>query len=307
VEAEDVVKRLLDANASEFRRMSASDLKEAIRLSEGRTVAAEVLCTAEPPVDGVTHGELCAAMGADVIILDHYDVMQPRITGAPHDVIADAAPLRAYADLLGCPVGINLVTADEALGAALGGRRAADSSIEQAIEQGAQIICLYARPHLGGTPERQIAMARAIQARGGDCVLVVGVPTFNQPAPRNSAELARFVNHVRTLIDAGCAGIGLPMPGSKQGWRVQETGTLVDQIHHQNGLAWLFVTGSVEGAPESTMHALALLGKQIGADVFRLDEAGLSGMPTPENILAFSLALRGKRHTYRRMAVSALR
>ncbi|MEZ4671434.1 MAG: hypothetical protein R3E39_26320 [Anaerolineae bacterium] len=55
------------------------------------------------------------------------------------------------------------------------------------------------------------------------------------------------------------------------------------------------------------MTPLALEANQIGADAVRLDEAGLSGMPVPENIHAFSLVLRGERHTYRRMASSIMR
>jgi hypothetical protein len=55
------------------------------------------------------------------------------------------------------------------------------------------------------------------------------------------------------------------------------------------------------------MFLLALQAKMLGFDVHRLDEAGLSGMPTPENILAYSLAIRGERHTYRRMALSIRR
>ena len=100
------------------------------------------------------------------------------------------------------------------------------------------------------------------------------------------------------LLTSGCDGIGLPMPGSKQGWENHHTRQLIDMVHSRDGLAWLFVTGSIEGAPQSGMIQLALSAKQIGADVVRLDEAWLSGMPIPENIFTFLLALRGKRHTY---------
>jgi carbohydrate-selective porin OprB len=121
---------------------------------------------------------------------------------------------------------------------------------------------------------------------------------------RDEQTLASLRDQAMRLLDAGCAGVAFPMPGSKQGWLPDATATLIDSVQGHDGLAWLFVTGSIEGAPQSVMHNLAHLGKQLGADAFRLDEAGLSGMPPPENILAFSLALRGARHTYRRMASS---
>jgi hypothetical protein len=47
-----------------------------------------------------------------------------------------------------------------------------------------------------------------------------------------------------------------------------------------------------------------LMSKMTGADILHIGDAGYSGMANPENILAFSLAIRGRRHTYRRMAVS---
>jgi hypothetical protein len=102
-------------------------------------------------------------------------------------------------------------------------------------------------------------------------------------------------------------GVGLPLPGSKQGWTVEAAARLVDCIHSEGGLAWSIITGSVEGSQAETMIQLALQAKMIGFDVHRLDEAGLSGMPSPENILNYSLAIRGERHTYRRMAMSIRR
>ena len=44
-----------------------------------------------------------------------------------------------------------------------------------------------------------------------------------------------------------------------------------------------------------------------GADIHHIGDSGYMGMALPENIMAYSVAIRGKRHTYRRMAVSLLR
>jgi hypothetical protein len=68
--------RILDAAASDFAAMSAVDLAESIRQGEGRTVSVEVICTDQPLVDGVTHAELAAAMGADILLLDRYDLVK---------------------------------------------------------------------------------------------------------------------------------------------------------------------------------------------------------------------------------------
>ena len=76
-----MVKRILDANASDFRAMGKGDLLESIRLAEGRTVCAEVVCTTAPLIDGVTNAELAAACGADLITLHVYDVLNPLVMG----------------------------------------------------------------------------------------------------------------------------------------------------------------------------------------------------------------------------------
>jgi hypothetical protein len=296
--------RLLDANASDLLAMSGADLAESIRLSEGRTVSAEVLCDAPSPVEGVSHGELAAAFGADIVALDRYDPLRPSVTNV---ALPNSEPLRAYARLLGRPVGINLIVAGSEADSTLGGRSFTEAHAACAADQGAQIIFIYVRPSQGGTHAEMVRRISAVHRQLVDRVLLVGVPSFSLPAPRDPAALAIFRGHITALRDAGCQGIALPMPGSKQGWTVEAAGSLSDSIHAAGALSWLFVTHSVEGAQPEVMTALALDTKRIGADAVRLDEAGLSGMPATENILAFSLALRGARHTYRRMASSVLR
>jgi len=44
-----------------------------------------------------------------------------------------------------------------------------------------------------------------------------------------------------------------------------------------------------------------------GADIQHIGDAGYGGMALPENILALSKVIRGRRHTYRRMALSVNR
>ena len=51
-----MVKRILDATASDFKAMNGAQLAESIRLAEGRTLAAEVICASTPPIDGISHG-----------------------------------------------------------------------------------------------------------------------------------------------------------------------------------------------------------------------------------------------------------
>lgn len=301
-----MVKRLLDAVASDFTKMDGKQLAESVRLAEGRTLSVEVLCQTQPSVEGVSGGELAAAMGADIIVLDQYDPLSPHIAGVADDMLGDQ-PLEHYSALVGRPVGINLIVAERERAATLGGRLFSPDSVAAAVRQGADLLFIYARPHQGGSPELQADAVGLIQRECSSRILVVGVPSFSKPPPRDSATFESHRTEMLAFLDAGCEGVAMPMPGSKQGWQAEQAAALIDVAHQSGGLAWLFVTGSVEGAPPSVMHELALNAKQLGADAIRLDEAGLSGMPPPENILAFSMALRGARHTYRRIASSIRR
>ena len=47
--------------------------------------------------------------------------------------------------------------------------------------------------------------------------------------------------------------------------------------------------------------------KMAGTDIHHLGDSGYGGMALPENIQAYSIAVRGIRHTYRRMAGSVNR
>ena len=51
----------------------------------------------------------------------------------------------------------------------------------------------------------------------------------------------------------------------------------------------------------------ALMSKMAGADLHHIGDTGYMGMALPENILAYSVAIRGVRHTYTRIARSVNR
>lgn len=302
-----MVKRLLDATASDFLQMNASDLQESIRLSEGRTVAAEAICTYESPVEGVSHGEIARAMGADIIVLDHYDPLNPIIQGTPSHMLQSDTPLLAYKKLLGVPIGINMIVAEENMAESIGGRLITPTHVEAAVKQGVDLINIYARPQMGGTHQMMIDAIQKILQQHGQDVLLIAVPSFSRPAPRTDTDVNLFIHDSRQLMTAGCHAIALPMPSTKQGWLWKSAQSIIDAIHAEGCLAWLFLTGSVEGASPNTIEILTLHAKQSGADAYRIDEAGLSGMAIPKNIYTFSVAIRGERHTLRRMASSSLR
>ena len=64
---------------------------------------------------------------------------------------------------------------------------------------------------------------------------------------------------------------------------------------------------SQEGADVATIRQIALMCKMAGADIHHIGDTGVPGMALPQNIMAYSIAIRGERHTYHKMAQSVNR
>ncbi|MBC7264746.1 MAG: haloacid dehalogenase-like hydrolase [Chloroflexi bacterium] len=314
-----MIKRITDITASEFQRMDAKELAGSIRAAEGRTIAAEVVCSAPPLVDGVTNAELAAAMGADIIILNRYNVDHPVIYGLPSASeepdaeSAGAAPrgigvtIREVKRLIGRPVGVNLEPARN-FTEEDHGRLATPDNARKAVAQGADILFITGTPGTGVTNEAIASATQAIRDRLGDRVFIVsGKPVGSGIASETGAHLIT-PDAIKAFCAAGCDAIALPMPGASPGWTTEAVRELVSLVHRQGALAWLVMIGSVEGSSADVIHRIALEAKMTGADVHEIGEGGFSiSIAVPENIMEYSIALRGRRHTYRRMAMSPLR
>jgi len=309
-----MAKRLLDANASDFREMTAQDLIESIRLSEGRVVVAEVVATSPPMVDNVSNVELAAAMGADMVLLNLYDVAQPRVAGFPDEVGASerkgpsfgdfsagrGVSLRRVKEWIGRPVGINLEPVESSQGLIPSGRLASVENAQAALEGGADFIVFTGNPHTGVTAA---GLARALEKTrmkiGQGLVLLVGKmhSAGIREAVVNEASIGAFA-------EAGADGVVLPAPGTIPGMTVERVRGFVEMAHARNLLAMNGIGTSQEEASLTTIEQLALLSKMTGADMHHIGDAGVLGMAVPENITAWSMALRGRRHTWHRMAAS---
>ena len=99
-------KRLLDCCASDFRSFSKNDLLESIQKSEGRVIACETIGTVQPLLGNVTNAEFAAAMGADILLLNMFDVQHPVIRGLPETEPENV--VRMLKKMTGRPIGINL-------------------------------------------------------------------------------------------------------------------------------------------------------------------------------------------------------
>ena len=82
---------------------------------------------------------------------------------------------------------------------------------------------------------------------------------------------------------------------------------LIAYAHGKGALTITAIGTSQEGADVDTVRRIALMCKMAGTDIHHIGDTGYPGMALPENIMAYSVAIRGVRHTYHRMAVSVNR
>lgn len=302
-----MAKRILETNASDFRGMGKTELLESIRLAEGRTVCAEVVCTVQPLIDGVTNAELAAAFGADMITLNFYDVLHPVVMGlaASEDATHPRAALHVIKALVGRPVGVNLEPVPpERVSEEYRGRVAIVDNARRAVELGADYLVLTGNPGTGVSMATIAEAAAEISAAVGDRVMVVGGKMHGAGLGAGDIVSGQAVH---AFAAAGVDVILVPAPGTTPGATLDAVRELVGLAHAAGKLAMSAIGTSQEGADEATVRHIALLSKMAGADIVHIGDAGYSGVANPENILALSLAIRGRRHTYRRMAASIVR
>jgi hypothetical protein len=314
-----MVKRILDATTSDFRAMDRADLLESIRLAEGRTICAEVVCTTLPLIDGVTNAEAAAACGADLITLNVYDVLHPLVMGyrkgklltEPGFPRLETLPagidvsVKEIKDLVGRPVGINLEPAPrERITEQVLGRVASVENARRAAQLGADYLVVTGNPGTGVSTEGIAQATAELAAAVGDQVILVAGKMHG--AGLGAAGIVS-AEAVEQFAAAGADVILLPAPGTTPGATLDTIQALVDLAHKLGKLALTAIGTSQEGADVDTVRRIALMSKMTGSDILHIGDAGYSGMANPENILAFSLAIRGRRHTYRRMAASIRR
>ena len=80
--------------------------------------------------------------------------------------------------------------------------------------------------------------------------------------------------------------------------------TLISCAHRHGALTITAIGTSQEGADVATIRQIALMCKMAGADIHHIGDTGVPGMALPQNIMAYSIAIRGERHTYHKMAQS---
>lgn len=307
-----MAKRLLDCTASDFEQMGKEELLFSIGASEGRTLACETIGSFTPLLGDVTNAELVCALGADILLLNLFDVNAPQIQGlppaAPQDVV------RTVKKLTGRPVGINLEPVEQnasgqadTLWGMTGGRRATLDNAQKAADMGVDFILLTGNPGTGVTNQAILSTLELFHRHLGDRLVLAAGKMHASGVLGESGEKILSTEEVRAFAGAGADIILMPAPGTVPGITVEYVSGLVACAHSLKKLTMTSIGTSQEGADVETIRRIALLCKMAGTDIHHLGDSGFTGIAAPENVTAYSVAIKGVRHTYRRMAMSIKR
>lgn len=306
-----MLKRLIDTTAQELTSYNKAELLTAISDSEGRTLAAETIGTVTPMLVNITNAEFVASLGADLIMLNIFDVNNPIIQGLPQTSPEDT--IREVKRLTGRMVAINLEPAvikdgqEESVWNLTTGRQATVENARKAADMGVDMIVLTGNPGVGVDNEAIIQALSRLKEAVGDRVILTAGKMHASGIISEAGEKILTEKDVEAFVDAGADVILLPAPGTVPGITMEYAGNLIRKAHEKGALAMTTIGTSQEGADEATVRQIALMCKMAGADIHHIGDSGYMGMALPENITAYSVAIRGKRHTYRRMAMSLLR
>ena len=304
------MKRILDCKASDFLTANPRELLGAIAASEGRTVACETIGAIQPMLGEITNAEFAAAMGADILLLNMFDVMNPVIRGLPKCAPEDT--VRMLKKLTGRPIGINLEPVEQAgdtdeMWAMTEGRKATVANAKRAVDMGVNFILLTGNPGVGVTNEAIIQTLEAYKREVGDRIILAAGKMHASGILTEGAQKIITKEDIAAFAAAGADIILMPAPGTVPGITMEYIRELVSFAHSLGCLTITAIGTSQEGADVATIRQIALMCKMTGTDIHHLGDTGYGGMALPENIQAYSIAIRGIRHTYRRMAASVNR
>ena len=306
-----MTKRLIDTTARELVSYNKQELLTSIADSEGRTLAAETIGTVTPMLVDITNAEFVTSLGADLIMLNVFDVNEPVIQGLPQ--VPPEEVVREVKRLTGRMVAINLEpaivkdTEDKSVWNLTKGRQATPENAKKAADMGVDMIVLTGNPGVGVENDAIIQALSQLKEAVGDRVILTAGKMHASGVLSEAGEKILTENEVESFVDAGADVILLPAPGTVPGISMEYATKLIKRAHEKGALAMTTIGTSQEGADEDTIRQIALMCKMAGADIHHIGDSGYMGMALPENIMAYSVAIRGKRHTYRRMAVSLLR
>ncbi len=314
--------RMFDLFYEDYFKMKRKDIIESIVSTEGRTLMCETIISTFPLLDGVSNPETAAAFSADMITLNTFNFESPFIFGYDDEDLSPLHGIKEYAisvakkmeknrhndnyikdfkKMVGRFIGVNLEPVPKGSSYPMG-LRCSEENLRRVKELGFDYVVITANPKTGVTSEGIYdGIKRARKILGEETLIIAG--KMHGAGAGNIYD----VDTIKGFVSAGADIILLPSPGTIPGFTVELVKHFIDQIHTLGALAMTTIGTSQEGSSTSLMESMGQMAKMAGADIQHTGDAGGSGMTPPENILSLSIAIRGRRHTYRRMARSSRR
>jgi hypothetical protein len=301
-----MTERILDLHPNELIQLKGINLLSSIRAAAGRTMVCEVICPVMPLLYDVTNAELAASMGADIILLNLYDVLSPAVFGVTP--IDGESVIQALQRLTGRVIGINLEPFDascisQADFPVTEGRRATRKNARLAYEQGVQLITVTGNPKTGVSNAGICQAIAEIKEELGDEVAIIAGKMHAAGVEGEMSESILTEKVAADFLAAGADVILVPAPGTVPGITVEKVTRISELAHKRKALIMTTVGTSQEGADRHTISTIALQSVMAGADIHHMGDSGYVGISIPENILTYSMAIRGRRHTFKRMAM----
>ena len=305
----NMVQRLISANPSEIRKMTKDELFQSIKASEGRVVLSENVVSHPSVLGDVTCAEMSRAYGADMILLNVFDVNNPFVVAAyegqysaetcePNDDVVNRLK-----DLVGLPIGMNVEPVDETLGLEstrvdiAPGRKASPETFKKASSLGLDFILLTGNPGTGVTNDL-IAKNVAVAKEHFDGIIIAG-----KMHSSGVDEPVVSIKSAEQFLDAGADIVLVPAVGTVWGITEKEVKEVIDLVHSHGKLVMSAIGTSQESAQPEVIQNIGILNKTLGVDIQHIGDANM-GLVGIENIKELSDAIRGKRHTVSRMARS---
>ncbi|MET8689087.1 hypothetical protein ABZV77_33265 [Streptomyces sp. NPDC004732] len=289
--------RILDLDRERLAALRGRALTASVAAAEGRTMVAEVFADRAalipmPGMPGVHNAELVAAFGADIVVLNLIERAWDgeRLTLPGLGTFTSLTDLAAY---IGRPVGINLEPGDVPEI-----RRAKPEYAKRLIDMGAAMLCLTANPGTGGSYEGLARVTEELRAGLGDDVALWSGKMHHAGHPERVT-----VDRLTSLVEAGADGVVLPLPGTLPGVTKELAAEAVAAVQDAGAVVMGAIGTSQEGSHANVVPQLALTAKEVGIDAHHFGDSFLPGMCDPEVMYDYSVAIRGRRHTWNRMAL----
>lgn len=305
------MKRFLDCSASDFASMNKGQILESIEASEGRVLISEVIGAKQPLLGNISNAELASSFGADMLLLNMLDVNEPVFNGIPD--VKKEETIREIKKLTGRLVGLNLEPVDKncrtmgEIESISSGRLATVDNAKKAASMGASMILLTGNPGTGVSNSAIVDSLKGISSVIGDTIILAAGKMHAAGSLKEKGDDIISKPEIKEFIDSGCNIVLLPAPGTVPGITMEYIREMVKYSHTLGALTMTSIGTSQEGSDPDTIKSIALMCKMTGTDMHHIGDAGYPGIAIPENIMEYSIAIKGKRHTYSRMARSVMR